>query len=60
MARPTNNQNQGYKVTTRLIDINQLVREAEGSTFDDPYWIYAMDDGERKFVQYNPYDWVKF
>lgn len=59
MSRPGNG-GAGYKVTTRTIDVQQLVREAEGSAWDNPYYIYEFGSGERKFVSYSPYDWVNF
>lgn len=56
MARPANTSNYGYKVTTRTIDVQAMVREAEGAAWDMPY--YTFEFGGRRFVQYNPYDWA--
>lgn len=59
MSRPTSNGNFGYKVTSRIIDVGQLVRDAEGAVWDLPYYIYEFGDtNTRRFVQYQPYDWT--
>lgn len=57
MSRPTGNTGSGYKVTTRTIDVSQLVREAEGSAWDLPYYIYKFENG-REFVEFQPYSWT--
>lgn len=58
MSRPANTSNWGYKVTTRNISVNQLVRDAEGAEYDLPYYIYEFGEGTRRFVSYQPYDWT--
>lgn len=57
MSRPTSNGNYGYKVTSRTIYVDQVVRSAEGADWDLPYAIYQFDNG-KKFVEYKAYSWT--
>ncbi len=49
---PKNYANLGYKVTTRIISWEQLVREAEGSRWNLPIGKYFFGD-DRVFVVYD-------
>jgi len=55
MTTPTTNYaNLGFKVTTRLLSWEQMVREAEGSRWNLPIGKYFFGDGnQRVFVTYN-------
>lgn len=52
--------NFGYKVSSRIINIGQLVRETEGADWDLPTYIYEFGGGSRRFVQYDAstYAWT--
>jgi hypothetical protein len=59
MAR-ANSTSWGYKVSSRIIDIGQLVREAEGADYNLPTYIYEFNGGSRRFVTYDSetYQWA--
>ena len=56
MAVKVNNfTNTGYKVTTRILDWNQMVREADGPRWNLPQANYFIETpfGQRVFVKYS-------
>ncbi len=52
MSQPIKNyKNLGFKVTTRIMSWEQMVREAEGSRWNLPQATYFI--GDKVFVSYN-------
>jgi hypothetical protein len=51
---PRQYSNLGYKVTTRIVDWGQMVREVEGSRWNLPTGKYFFGDGDQRvFVTYS-------